>query len=775
MAHLLHRLGASSVRRPFAVIIIWFLTLGAAVAGYFAFSGPLATSFNIPGTETAEVNDRISEKLDGVSGAAGTVVFQTADDEPFTEAESEDISAFLNEFTEIDGVATVIDPFITTAELQGQGAQIEAGLAQLDPDDPATAPQYQELLAASQLLEYAAEIRAVSDDGTTAMAVIQFEQDIFDMPQDLRDEVAADLDAFDMNNLTISYSSEIAESIEGIIGAGEVIGVIIAGIVLLVMFRAALPATLPLISSLVGVGVGVTAAMAFSGVVDMNSVTPVLGVMLGLAVGIDYSLFIINKHRIQIRDGISISDSIPLANGTAGNAVVFAGSTVAIALLALNITGIPFLGLMGTVGAACVVIAVLVSISLTPALLALIGPRVLPRRSREALGSAQDVAEAKPMSNRRAWASTLIGVVALAVIAIPSFSLRLGLPDGSSDPAGSTTNQTYNAVSENFGPGQNNPLVVAVETDAAPDEGTALATQIEYAGYLFDQPDVVAVAPAAISEDGEMYIFQVIPREGANAESTEALVKHLRDLEPLAGGDELLVAGQTSGNIDISDRLAGVLPLYLTVVVGLSLVILITVFRSLLIPLIATGGFILSVFAALGSVVAIYQWGWLGSVFGVEAPGPVLSFLPIILVGVLFGLAMDYQLFLGSGMREAYVHGAHARLAVARGFHAGRAVVTAAAIIMIAVFGGFVFSHLTMVRPIGFGLAVGVLFDAFVVRMLITPAVLHLAGEGAWWLPRWLDRILPNVDVEGSALEREVEQAHHTDASNDTVAEHPPR
>jgi len=247
--------------------------------------------------------------------------------------------------------------------------------------------------------------------------------------------------------------------------------------------------------------------------------------------------------------------------------------------------------------------------------------------------------------------------------------------------------------------------------------------------------------------------FQVVPAEGPNSVSTEKLVRALRELPPVEGDIHLGVSGQTAINLDISANLADVLPLYLLVVVGLSLLIMVLVFRSLLVPLIATGGFILSLFATYGAITALFQWGWGADALGIHT-GPILSFLPVILVGILFGLAMDYQLFLGSGMREACAHGAPARLAVAKGFRAGRTVVVAAALIMISVFGGFIFSDSTMIRSIGFGLAFGVLVDAFAVRMLLMPALMHLLGRSAWWLPRWLDRLLPNADVEGAALER---------------------
>ncbi|MEK8226308.1 MMPL family transporter [Oerskovia sp. M15] len=337
----------------------------------------------------------------------------------------------------------------------------------------------------------------------------------------------------------------------------------------------------------------------------------------------------------------------------------------------------------------------------------------------------------------------------LLLVALPALGLRLNLPDGSTEAHDSTQYQAYATLAEKFGEGQNGTLLVVADLPGSPSEAESLASQVAIAQVLFDQDDVVAVAPVGTSEDGTVAAFQVVPAEGPTSESTEELVHTLRGLSPIDGTYEIGVAGSASGNVDISEKLASALPIYLAVVVGLSLVILILVFRSIFVPVIATLGFILSYFAALGGVVAIYQWGWLSGVFGVESPGPVLNFLPTILVGILFGLAMDYQLFLGSGMREAYAHGAPARIAVVQGFRAGRSVVTAAAIIMIAVFGGFVFSHSAMIRPIGFALAFGVLVDAFVIRMMVVPALMHLAGDKAWRLPRWLDKILPDVDVEG--------------------------
>ncbi|UKF31909.1 MMPL family transporter [Clavibacter phaseoli] len=641
-----------------------------------------------------------------------------------------------------------------TQALQQQQATVDSSRAQLE-----SGAEQAEL--GRTLLGLTDGIGVVSEDGSTAIVNVSFTDPRLELSEETKEEAIAHFQDSPVAGTSVDFATDLAQGVPEIFGIGEVVGLVFAAIVLIVMLGTLIAASLPIVTAVVGVGVGVTASLAFSGVVDMASVTPVLGVMLGLAVGIDYSLFIVNRHRKQMLAGTGVRESIGLANGTSGTAVVFAGSTVIVALLALNITGVPFLGLMGTVGAVCVLVAVLVAITLTPAVLGLAGTRVLRKRDRAAAaeaGSAAHPQEAsktlKPMSNARAVLTVLGTVVALLVIAIPSLSMRLGLPDGSSEPAGSTSERAFTTVADEFGEGANGPLLVVADVPAGLADDDLLATQVEVAQALHDLDDVVAVAPVANTDDNTVLAFQVLPEEGPNSASTEELVQDIRALPELDGGITLGVAGQAATNIDISEALAAVLPLYLLVVVGLSLLILIVVFRSILLPLIATGGFVLSLFATYGLIVAVFQFGWGAGLIGLESPGPILSFLPVILVGILFGLAMDYQLFLASGMREAYVHGAEARLAVVQGFRAGRAVVTAAALIMVSVFGGFIFSESTIIRSIGFGLAFGVLLDAFVVRMLLMPALMHLLGRSAWWLPRWLDRILPDVDIEGAALER---------------------
>ncbi|MEV3936068.1 MMPL family transporter [Glycomyces sp. NPDC049804] len=800
MAEFLYRTGRWCARRAKTVIAAWALLLAAAAGAFVLFGGTLTSAFSIPDTPTEAVTEQLKDAIPAAAGGTGSIVLSTEDGAPFTAEQQSQISDLVAQAADVDGVAGATDPFATEAErdaqtravadgrsqietargeleaaqvgidlarqqgadpaeLDAQQAQIDAGLAELDAQSAA-------LEQGATLLELAQGIRMVAEDGSAAVVTVAFDEpqmevapetkaavtDLFGGATDNSDPVAG---------VEIDFSSDMLESVPSVFGVGEIVGLVVAAVALIIMLGTLIGASLPLLTALVGVGVGAMTTMSLSGVIDMASVTPVLGLMLGLAVGIDYSLFIVNRHRRQLKEGYDLDESIALATGTSGNAVVFAGATVLIALAALNVTGIPFLGLMGSVGALCIAVAVLVAVTFIPALLSLAGMKILRRKERAAIAAEHPVPETaaehapavKAMRTPSALLRVVVGIGALLVVAIPALDMRLNLPDGSSEAHDTTQYQAYATVAERFGEGSNGPLLVVATLPGSPDEAQAQTAQVQIAQALADQDGVVAVAPIGASDDRTVAAFQVLPETGPTSEATEALVHTLRGLE-IAGVDSIGVAGNASGNIDISDKLADALPVYLGVVVGLSLLILILVFRSIFVPVVATLGFVLSYFAALGGVVAIYQWGWLADVFGVDSPGPILNFLPTLLVGILFGLAMDYMLFLGSGMREAYAHGVPARLAVVHGLRAGRSVVTAAAIIMIAVFGGFVFSHSAMIRPIGFALAFGVLVDAFLVRMLIIPALMHLFGEKVWWLPKWLDRLLPDVDVEGAALER---------------------
>ena len=818
MAELLFRIGRFAARRHWTVIGAWLGVLVVTVVTYLSFAGALSTNITLPDTPTTRVSAQLERDFEGAGGGNGSIVAEATDGSPFTAQQRRELVALFDEIATVDSVADVTDPFATQEQLDSSArqvadgqrqlsdglAQLSSGQAQIDAGRAALAEQRaqaresgtlaavrEQLDAAEQQLDdgqaeldrrqeqvdeqvpqleqgatltsLSSGFRTVSKDGSAAVANVTFEVSTNEVTAEVKAEIEDLVADAGIDGVAVHPSQDIAQTVPSILGPGEIAGVVIAAIVLFVMLGTVLGAALPLVTALLGVGVASLASLSFSGVVDFVSVTPVLGVMLGLAVGIDYSLFIINRHRRQLKRGAALHESIGLANGTSGNAVVFAGVTVIVALLALNVTGVGFLGLMGTVGAVAVLVAIMMAVTLTPAVLALVGPRILGKRelARLADGTTTDddaiTERDRPMSTRRAWAVLGLGVVGLLVVAAPATQMRLGLPDGSTQPPESAAFKAYEIQAEKFGEGSNGPLLVVADLPGPVNEDSVVAEQAAVGEQLGRVWNVEAVVPIGASEDRTALAFQVVPAGSPSSESTAELVQNLRTLTPTttAGGEATLgVAGNASAGIDISDKLSDVLPVYLALVVGLSMLILVVVFRSILVPLTATLGFVLSLLATFGGITAIFQLGFLSDLFGVHAPGPVLSFLPIIATGILFGLAMDYQLFLVSGMREAYAHGAPARVAVQHGLNAGRAVVTAAAIIMISVFAGFIFSHDATIKPIGFGLAFGVLLDAFVVRMVLIPAAMHLLGEHAWWLPRWLDRILPDVDVEGAKLER---------------------
>lgn len=640
-----------------------------------------------------------------------------------------------------------------------------------------------ELARGQRMSALAQPIRFVSENGSTAIARVQFNGQAEAMTGEERDAITALAEITESAGVQTFFSQEIVSDLNSIFGAGEVIGFAIAGVVLLVMLGTVVAAGLPLVMALTGVAAGVGGTLAFSSLIDMQSITPALALMLGLAVGIDYSLFIVHRHRTQLIAGAPMRESIARAIGTSGNAVVFAGLTVVIALAALVVPGLPFLSILGLSAAFTVFMAVLISITLTPAVLGMIGERLLTKKQRgrrekavAAAGASGAASRTLPGNGsaasrsaslwwattltRRPWLTALAALVFLGVIALPVQSLQTALPDGGSEPYGSDAQQAFEVTSENFGEGFNGPLIVLAELPDVADEAEANDLLLDVAEMVTTTDGVITALPVATNDDLTYGALQVVPTTGPSAPETEAVVHALRDASDeiaTATGVETAVTGQVAAQIDVSEVITAALPPYLIIVVGLSLILMLLVFRSVVVPLIATGGFLLSLAAAFGATVAVYQWGWFGSFLDVYNPAPILSFLPILLTGILFGLAMDYQVFLVTAMREAYAHGTRDRLgarqAIREGFDHAAPVVVAAALIMVSVFAGFIFSHLTMIRPLGFGLAIGVLFDAFVVRMTLMPALMHILADKAWYIPKWLDRILPDVDVEGAKLE----------------------
>lgn len=602
---------------------------------------------------------------------------------------------------------------------------------------------------------------AVSKNGSVAYASVKYEvsgMELKDSSKTALEEAAQQArDA----GLSVEVGGDALQATPET-GSTEVIGIAVAAVVLVITFGSLIAAGLPLLTALIGVGIGVSTITALANALDLGTTTSTLAMMIGLAVGIDYALFIVSRYRAELAEGREREEAAGRAVGTAGSAVVFAGLTVVIALVGLSVVNIPMLTKMGVAAAGTVAIAVLIALSLIPALLGYAGRKVQPAGKKSKLlgGGRAAKKEGKPNMGTR-WASFVVrrplavlvlGVLGLGAAALPATSLELGLPDDGSQPTSTTQRRAYDLLSDGFGPGFNGPLMLVVDGKSS-DDPKAAATKVT--NTVKDMKDVVSVSPAAFNKAGDTATITVIPDSKPSSVKTEDLVHAIRD----AGGTittttdaKVLVTGTTAMNIDFSQKLNDALIPYLALVVGLAFLLLIVVFRSVLVPLKAALGFLLSVMAALGAVVAVFQWGWLSGLLGVEETGPIMSMMPIFMVGVVFGLAMDYEVFLVTRMREAYVHGEKPHQAIVTGFRHGARVVTAAAVIMIAVFSGFIGSSESMIKMIGFGLAIAVFFDAFVVRMAIVPAVLALLGKKAWWLPKWLDRALPNVDVEGEGL-----------------------
>ena len=648
---------------------------------------------------------------------------------------------------------------------------------QLQKTESELPAQREQLERQQKLYDFTSGYRMVSEDQSTAIATVSFKKKIFEVPSADLQKVMSDFESANLHGATVQFDANLSESaLGGGSHTGEVAGMVIAFIVLMIMLGTFVAAGLPILMSLVGVVVGVLGTLSLSSVIQMSSTAYTLGLMLGLAVGIDYSLFILNRYRTNLLDGMPKVQAIALANGTSGNAVVFAASTVIIALVALNVTGIPFLGVMGNAAAFCVVVAALIAVTLTPAVLSLAGTKIMSKKLWASIDTPQKIEERRAQDAERTekpngWLRLVLarplltlvaGTLALLAVAAPMSQMRLGLPDASNYPSDSAAYKSYALISEKFGEGMSAPLVAVAHTPANMSEEQAQQAQINIASTVKERSsaNMQAMVPSGITDDHTLIIFQVIPAHSASSIETENLIHKLRSVTiPVQGSEVSLgIAGQTSSNIDVSEVLAQKLPLYLGVVMGLSFLVLILVFRSIMVPLVASVGFLFSVLASFGAVVSIYQLGFMSSLFGVDHPGPVLSFLPTLLIGILFGLAMDYQMFLVTGMREAYVHGKDAATAIVSGYNHAVRVVVAAAIIMISVFGGFIFADSTMIRPMGFGLAFGVLVDAFIVRMTLTPAIMALLGDRAWWMPKWLDRLTPNMDVEGAALSEKMSE-----------------
>ncbi|GAB2572962.1 MMPL family transporter [Streptomyces capparidis] len=694
---------------------MWMAVLAAV--GFGAAKAPAAPDdgFSMPGIEAQKAFDLMEERFPGsaADGASARIVFAAPDGQEVTAGGNRAaVEEAVDEVARGPQVAAAVSPF------QGKG---------------------------------------VSEDGSTAYASVTYRvaaDDLSDAAKDtLRDAVERARDA----GLTVEVGGDAMASETSAGGAAEAIGIVIAAVVLLITFGSLAAAGLPLLTAVLGVGVSMASIIALGSTFGLSATTGTLATMLGLAVGIDYALFVVSRYREERAKGRLPEEAAGLAVGTAGSAVVFAGLTVIIALAGLSVVGIPMLTKMGLSAAGAVVVGVLISLTLVPALLGFWPEAVLSRAARKgrakgAGGESNGGSRWAGFVLRRPLPVLLLGVVGLGVIALPVTDLQLGMPGDEAKSTSTTERRAYDALAEGFGPGFNGPLTIVVDARGADDPETAVAAvSKEIAGT----DGVVSVSAPRFNPEGDTAMFSATPATAPTDERTKDLVESIRGERAAvetAAGATYEVTGTTAMNIDIAQKVQSALVPYLAVVVGLAFLLLLVVFRSVLVPVKAALGFLLSVLAALGAVVTVFQWGHGAELLGVEQTGPIMSLMPIFLVGIVFGLAMDYEVFLVSRMREAYVHGDRPGQAVVSGFRYSARVVVAAALIMTAVFAGFVGESDSMIKMIGFGLAAAVLFDAFVVRMAIVPAVLALLGDRAWWLPRPLDRLLPRVDIEGEAL-----------------------
>jgi membrane protein YdfJ len=601
-----------------------------------------------------------------------------------------------------------------------------------------------------------AELQNINPDKQIGYAVITYDTPAGEVSDKSKEHVEDSLHITRRSGI----QTELGGSVEFDVtkgGGSETMGIIAAYVVLAITFTSLLVAGMPIITAVIGLGMGVLLVVMGTNYFDIPSISLTLSAMLGLAVGIDYALFIISRFRQEMKKGNSVIESIGIANGTAGSAVIFAGITVMIGLIGLAVLDIPFIAVMGMASAVVVLFSVIVSIIVLPAILGLFGHKMGPFRKNKLINLITRTGK-KNDSSKNKWgrfvtskplAITVIGIGLLAMMTIPFFHMNLGLPTKGDKPLDKTERKGYDLLAEGYGEGFHASLVVVAEPKGNAQESPEKLNKVVNEISTLD--NVKIVSPAMPNPSGELFLISVTPETGPNDSKTKDLVHDIRDLsqnEEL----ELMVTGSTAINIDISEKIMDKLPLFASLIVVFAYVLLMVVFRSLLIPLKAVLGFVLSMGATFGFTVYVVQEGNLQDLFGLPGPTAILFLLPILSLGILFGLAMDYEVFLVSKMREEYTHTGDARKAVLAGMKENGAVVTAAGLIMASVFAGFILAHDPIIKQMGISLTLGVLFDAFIVRMTLVPAVMTLMGKSAWYLPKWLDKILPNIDIEGNSL-----------------------
>jgi RND superfamily putative drug exporter len=729
MSRALHRLGRFAVERRRLVLVAWLAAAAVLWGTAGASGGGYSSDFRIPNVESQQALDVLTERFPEAAGGSAQVVVHTDDGDLRTGAAERAVADLVDRLGELPRVSTVVDP-------QAVGL--------------------------------------VSADGRTALARVQYSGDTQELGAEAYEQLEEAVAPTRAVGLQVELGGDLPQYAEQPeTGTAEMLGVLGAVVILLIAFGSVIAMGLPLAIAAVGLGTSTALILIAGLVLDIPPESGTLAAMIGMGVGIDYALFIVTRYRSELRAGLTVADASGRAIATAGQAVVFAGGTVVIAISGLALAGIPAVTAMGLSSAVVVAVMVLASITLLPALLGFAGLRLLRAslpwtRRREAvddewherltrLGASPDLRPSRWQRwgdhvTARPWRWVLGATAVLLLAAVPLLSMRLGQTDAGTNPPSTTTRKAYDLTAGAFGPGFNGPLLLSIELtgDAAADTAALDAL----ASGLAADPVVAVAAPAEINDAGDAAIVTVIPTDAPQDEATTELVHRLRDdLVPRAlegTGTTAYVGGLTAVFIDLSDKVASRLPLFVGAVVGLSFLLLMVVFRSVLVPLKAALMNLLSIGAAYGVVVAVFQWGWGKSLIGLDETVPIVSFVPMFMFAVLFGLSMDYEVFLLSRIREEHLDGRDNRTSVINGIASTARVITSAALIMICVFAGFVLGPQPIVKMFGVGLATAVLVDATIVRVILVPATMRLLGDANWWMPRWLDRLLPRLDIEGT-------------------------
>ncbi|WP_186578493.1 MMPL family transporter [Aquibacillus kalidii] len=721
MAKLLFKLGkwAGANSKKVLVAFILFSAILGGIVGIQGMSFSEGTS--MPGTESEEALKVLNKEFSsGESLGEVDIVMKAQDNEALDSEENKAvINELLNEIKKDDAVKSVATP---------------------------------------------AEVGNINSEKQIGYAIVTYKTPAEDVSQTSKDIVERSLEITRDQGIQTGLAGSVEfEKTQAGGGPGEIIGVIVAYVILTITFASFIVAGMPILTAIIGLGIGILLILIGTNYFDISSVSLTLAGMLGLAVGIDYALFIISRFKQQLKKGFSVRDSIAIANATAGSAVVFAGITVMIALLGLSVVNIPFITSMGIATAVVVLFSIIVAVLVVPAILGLVGHRLRVEKGNKFLQKINRTNK-KTDANTNKWGKfvtnhplviSILGITALVVMSIPFFHLNLGLPNDGSKPYEFAEREGYDLLTEAYGEGYHASLVVIA--DPANDKNATKDKLETLSNKISDLDHVASTSPTMPNKDGDMFLINVTPEGGPNDQETKDVVREIRDLSD-ANGINLMVTGSTAVNIDVTEHIMDALPTFATLIVVFAFVLMMVVFRSLLVPLKAVLGFVLSIAATLGFTVFVVQDGNLIDVFGFPGSTSVLFLLPVLCIGILFGLSMDYEVFLVSRIREEYLHTGDAKKAILVGMKENGAVVTAAGLIMVVVFSGFIFSHDPTIKQMGLGLAFGVLFDAFIVRMTIVPAVMTLMGKASWYFPKWLDKILPKFDIEGEEIMKEVAQ-----------------